>query len=422
MAVAGIAAIGAVGAVATTSSNSSNLSGYDAAQEARHLEVEAIGSDPDKVGTDALSQTPSYLAVPDFQKCLVEESVPGGTSTQWCVPGFKPSACIDESWGEITKQNMNVPPCKKDNAAMSASSIKDLDLANSHNAVLVTPAATTKDASKVPSKAATKAATKGAPATEDYTGSTEMGSYKLKLRDFFNAHKPEITKFMDDHKEAIDDAKEEISNSIKTGKFDFEHYKQQIEEIVDQHDIEAYKTGIQKYTTEHKPEIAQFIEQNKGVFSDVSDRIATAIKEGKFDYEHYQEQLQSFVSDFDLGKYRQGLDAWMVTHQDEVQQFVAANKQAVVDVQQDIDDLVDTGGFDYEHYQQQIQQLVTAYDKGYSKYSSNVDMSDAESQFADAIEQAKSSEAGKTLTGRLQGAASNYAGSDYDFEENMPVV
>merc|ERR1712146_226177 len=70
--------------------------------------------------------------------------------------------------------------------------------------------------------------------------------------------------------------------------------------------------------------------------------MGASIAAGDFDYAHYQQQIAQFVAD---------------------------NKQAVADVQEDIDDLIATGEFDFAHYKEQIQDLVDRFDEGLSKYA-----------------------------------------------------
>jgi len=436
MAVAGIAAIGAVGTVAAVgSSQNSAVSGYTDAAASRHLEAEATGSDPDStvaLGGDAAPR-PAYLDVPGFEKCLQEEESSGrrrlgsapttSTSTNWCVPKMKPSDCIDASWGQITKENMALSACTETPTKTPAASAKE------------TPTSS-------PEKDATKDADDGymtkdkdtATAVDSYLKlrptdtptDSKMGEYKLKLKEFVENHKAEIEKFVSVHKAAIGDAKVEIADAIKTGNFDFKHYQEQLKDIVSKHDIEAYKVGLEKFVENHKASIEKFVAENKDTLKDVADKIQSAIKDGKFDYTNYQDQLQKFVNDFDLGKYQESMTTFVDQHKEEIQKFVTANKQAVEDVQEDIDALVASGKFDFENYKEQIQALVTAYDEGYSAYGKSVsqdEIDSAEANFEDAIELAKNSEAGKTLMSRFQGTASkanDYASRAYDMEENFP--
>merc|ERR1711865_408358 len=88
------------------------------------------------------------------------------------------------------------------------------------------------------------------------------------------------------------------------------------------------------------------------------------------------------------------MDTFVSEHKAEIEDFVAANKQAVEDVQQDIADLVNTGNFDYKNFEETIQNLVTKYDKGLSEYSPT---DEQKQEISDAIDTAKNSKAGKTL-------------------------
>merc|ERR1711988_743728 len=133
--------------------------------------------------------------------------------------------------------------------------------------------------------------------------------------------------------------------------------------------LSGYGKQVQEFVRGHKAEIAQFVADNKQALADAKAEIAEAIKTGDFDYAHYQQQLQQFVTEHDLGAYRERLDAFVAVHRAEIAQFVADNKQAVADVQEDIDDLVATGEFDFAHYKEQIQDLVDRFDEGLSKYA-----------------------------------------------------
>merc|ERR1712230_69586 len=63
------------------------------------------------------------------------------------------------------------------------------------------------------------------------------------------------------------------------------------------------------------------------------------------------------------------MGAFVAAHRAEIAQFVVDNKQAVEDVQGDIEDLIATGEFDFAHYKEQIQDLVDRFDEGLSKYA-----------------------------------------------------
>merc|ERR1711966_279952 len=133
----------------------------------------------------------------------------------------------------------------------------------------------------------------------------------------------EIEAFTSKHKAAIDEAQNDIAKAIKSGDFDFENYQQQLKDIVDKHDLAAYKQKINE-----------------------------AVASGQFDFTHYKEQLQAFVNEYDLQKYQKDMDQYMETHKDQIESFVAANKQAVEDVSGDISDLVKTGSFDFKNFEQ----------------------------------------------------------------------
>jgi len=240
-------------------------------------------------------------------------------------------------------------------------------------------------------------------ATDDgYSASptdTTMGEYKQKLAAFMGSHKAEIEAFTSKHKAAIGEAQDDIAKAIKSGDFNFENYQQQLKDIVDKHDLAAYKQQFEAYMESHKAEIKQFVDENKGILQDVEDKINEAVASGQFDFTHYKEQLQAFVNQYDLQKYQKDMDQFIETHKDQIESFVAANKQAVEDVSGDISDLIKTGSFDFSNFEQTIQDLVTRYDQGLSKYSPSPEQ---EQEIKGAIDTAKNSQAGKTLAGYVQ--------------------
>ena len=324
-------------------------------------------AEPNAVGTNGSGMPPAYLSVPNFESCLTKETV--GSSEQWCIPAAKPSACIDSSWGEISKENMSLTACAATDGKSAAASDD-------------------------------KAATKDAPATAD---APAMDEYKQKIEAFMTDHKAQIDAFVSKHKDAIDEAKADIAEAIKNKDFDFENYQAQLKSIVDKHSLDAYKAQFEKYVEGHKAEIQQFVSKNKDVLKDVEDKIKESVESGQFDFTNYQEQLQAFINQYDLQKYQKQMDTFVSEHKAEIEDFVAANKQAVEDVQQDIADLVNTGNFDYKNFEETIQNLVTKYDQGLSKYSPT---DEQKQQISDAIDTAKNSKAGKTLAGYAQKASS----------------
>merc|ERR1712153_283563 len=310
------------------------------------------------------SLPPAYLSIPDYESCLSKETA--GTNEQWCIPAAKPSACADANWGLMTQENMGggLTACGSTSNKKAMSSADD---------------------------GATKA--KDAPVTDDgYAASPSntdaaMDEYKQKMTAFMESHKAEIVAFVSKHKAAIDEAKDDITKAIKTGDFDFANYQEQLKDIVDKHDLAAYKQ--------------KFDDENKDILKDVEEKIKDAVASGQFDFTHYKGQLQAFVNDYDLTKYQTGMDVFMEAHKDQIESFVSANKQAVEDVAGDISDLIKTGSFDYENFEQTIQDLVTKHDQGLSKYSPSPEQKE---EIKDAVGTVKKSKAGKTLASYAQQA------------------
>jgi len=322
------------------------------------------------------SLPPAYLSIPDYKSCLSKETA--GTNEQWCIPAAKPSACADANWGLMTQENMGggLTACGSTSNKKAMSSADD-------------------------------GATKDAPVTDDgYAASPSntdaaMDAYKQKMTAFMESHKAEIVAFVSKHKAAIDEAKDDIAKAIKTGDFDFANYQEQLKDIVDKHDLAAYKQKFDDYMASHKAEVKKFLDENKDILKDVEEKIKDAVASGQFDFTHYKGQLQAFVNDYDLTKYQTGMDVFMEAHKDQIESFVGANKQAVEDVAGDISDLIKTGSFDYKNFEQTIQDLVTKHDQGLSTYSPSPEQ---KQEIKDAVGTVKKSKAGKTLTSYAQQA------------------
>jgi hypothetical protein len=315
LAVAGVAGVAAIGAVTSSGSNYNHETGYTAAATSRMLEATL---DVEPTATDTLigagMATPAYLSVDGFEKCVAEKSV--GTSTQYCIPQIRPSACIEKSWGSLAAENMGIFPC----------------------------------------------AAKASPIHNPEQQPDKPDQYKLDMDSYLKDHKAEVDKFLADNKDAIGDIHPEIEQAINNETFDFEHYKEQLQEILDEHDMKDYKDKFQTFMNKNQQDIDDFILENKQAVSDVQDRIADSIKIGDFDFEHYKEVIQEYVDEFDMAKYKTDMDDFVSKHQDAIKKFVNDNKDAVSDVMGQITDRVNSGSFDFENYKQEIQDLVTDFD------------------------------------------------------------
>jgi hypothetical protein len=317
LAVAGVAGVAAIGAVTTSGSNHDHSTGYDAVSAFRRLEASEVA---EPTAIDSLigmgMSTPAYLSVDGWDKCVTEESV--GTSTQYCIPKLKPSACSEKSWGSLAAENMEISVCSA--AKPSNNSKAQIEKA------------------EAPDK------------------------YKLDMDSYLSAHQAEIEKFVADNKDVVADIQPEIESAIKDETFDFAHYKEQLQELVNEHDMKDYKDKFKTFMDKHKQAINDFIKENESAVSDVKDRIATEIKTGNFDFEHYQDVIQEYVDEFDMSKYKKDMDSFVSTHQEAIQKFLDDNKDAVDDVVDQITDRVNSGSFDFVNYKQEIQDLVNEYD------------------------------------------------------------
>jgi CRISPR/Cas system-associated exonuclease Cas4 (RecB family) len=317
LAVAGVAGVAAIGAVTSSGPIYDQRTGYRAASASRRLEAPAVA---EPTAIDSLIgmgiSTPAYLSVDGWEKCVAEE--PMGTSNQYCIPKIKPSACIEKSWGSLAADIIEISVCS------------------------------TAKPSNNP-----KAQTEKAEASD---------KYKLGMDTYLSAHRAEIEKFIADNKDAVADIQPEIENAIKDETFDFAHYKEQLQELVNEHDMKDYKDKFEEFTYKHKQAINDFIKENESAVSDVKDRITTEIKTGNFDFKHYQDVIQEYVDEFDMNKYKKDMDNFVSTHQKAIQKFVDDNKDAVNDVADQITELINSGSFDFVNYKQEIQDLVSEYD------------------------------------------------------------
>lgn len=316
LAVAGIAGVASIGAIMSTSHNYQQETGYAAAATSRMLEA-TIDTEP--TATDSLTSTlpPTYLSIDGWENCLSVQSI--GTSTQYCLPSLKPSACLKLSWGSLTAENMEISVCPS-----------------------------TKKTPNVKAMVEQK--------------KEDTDKYKQDLDRFVTSHQAEIDDFLDDNKDAVSDVQSEIEKSITNETFDFKHYKEQIQKLVDEHDMKDYQEKLKAFMDSHRQEIDDFVTANMPAVSDVKDKISDAIKTGNFDFEHYQNVIQGYVDDFDIEKYKLDMDNFVSTHKAEIEEFIDDNKDAVNDVMDQITDRVNKGSFDFENYKQEIQDLVTKFD------------------------------------------------------------
>merc|ERR1719420_1607018 len=318
--VAGIASIGAIGTVATVSSRSLST-GIDPAALSRRLDAQITAANPaaEPTASDSLAPIglagapePAYLRVPDFETCLSQQETKGGT-TNWCMPKIKPSACVDASWGELSGAdgNMGVPACAidiDDNAYGNAGTGDNDDADDNEDAD-----GNDDDADGNDNAGGNDAADEidDSDDSDDAItiGSGKLSGYGKQVQEFVRGHKAEIAQFVADNKQALADAKAEIAEAIKTGDFDYAHYKQQLQALVDKHDLGEYAKKFEAYMAAHRAEIAQFVADNKQAVADVQEDIEDLIATGEFDFAHYKQQLQQSVTEHDLGAYRERLDA-----------------------------------------------------------------------------------------------------------------
>jgi hypothetical protein len=371
LAVAGVAGVAAIGAVTSSGSNYNHETGYTAAATSRMLAMLEATLDAEPTATDTLigagMATPAYLSVDGFEKCVAEESV--GTSTQYCIPQIRPSACIEKSWGSLAAENMGIFPC----------------------------------------------AAKASPIHNPEQQPDKPDQYKLDMDSYLKDHKAEVDKFLADNKDAIGDIQPEIEQAIIDETFDFEHYKEQLQKILDEHDMKDYKDKFQTFMDKNQNDIDDFILENKQAVSDVQDRIADSIKVGDFDFEHYKEVIQEYVDEFDMAKYKTEMDDFVSKHQDAIKKFVNDNKDAVSDVMGQITDRVNSGSFDFENYKQEIQDLVTDFD-----LNNNINKDDLQDSVSNTLSAVQDKVADKvsTVQDKVAGNIGGVTGSTGDATQN----
>ncbi|APC97946.1 hypothetical protein [Francisella frigiditurris] len=62
------------------------------------------------VGNNPATQTPGYLSVKGFKKCLQVENMRGWSG--YCMPESRPEKCPKDSWKELSK--INIVDCSKE--------------------------------------------------------------------------------------------------------------------------------------------------------------------------------------------------------------------------------------------------------------------------------------------------------------------
>ncbi|MFC4892870.1 hypothetical protein ACFPDQ_07380 [Pseudofrancisella aestuarii] len=62
------------------------------------------------VGNNPATQTPGYLSVKGFKKCLQVENMRGWSG--YCMPESRPEKCPKDSWKELSK--INIIDCSKE--------------------------------------------------------------------------------------------------------------------------------------------------------------------------------------------------------------------------------------------------------------------------------------------------------------------
>jgi hypothetical protein len=67
-----------------------------------------------------------------------------------------------------------------------------------------------------------------------------------------SAHQAGIKKFVDDIKDAVSDIQPEIESAINDETFDFAHYKEQLQKLVDKHNMKDYRGKSRAFMDKHK--------------------------------------------------------------------------------------------------------------------------------------------------------------------------
>jgi hypothetical protein len=59
----------------------------------------------------------------------------------------------------------------------------------------------------------------------------------------------------------------------------------------------------------------------------VQDRIASSIEAGDFDFEHYQDLIQEYIDESHMAKYKKHMDSFVSSHQEAIQEFLDDNRR-----------------------------------------------------------------------------------------------
>lgn len=83
-----------------------------AADDTNATSVKQANGDQEKtlVGSNPATQTPGYLSVKGFKKCLQVENMRGWSG--YCMPESRPEKCPKDSWKELSK--INIVDCSKE--------------------------------------------------------------------------------------------------------------------------------------------------------------------------------------------------------------------------------------------------------------------------------------------------------------------
>jgi hypothetical protein len=78
-------------------------------------------------------------------------------------------------------------------------------------------------------------------------------------------------------------SRQKLKSPSKDETFDFEHNKEKLQKLVDEHGMKDYKDKFNAFMDRHKQEIQTFITEKMSAVSDVKDRITSSIKTGDFE-------------------------------------------------------------------------------------------------------------------------------------------
>jgi len=186
----------------------------------------------------------------------------------------------------------------------------------------------------------------------------DLEQYQQGLEKFDAAHKEQIKDFRDKHMDAIEGVKDQIEEAVKSGTFDYTHFEEKIEELWSKKNLDQYKVKMEQFMSTHKAQIKAFMAQHKAAIEGVKDKIEAAIKSGKFDFANFEKEINTFLKQHDLEQYQQGLEKFVTENKGKIDEFIQSHKSDIDAVKNEIEEATKNGTFDFKHFNEQIEGMI----------------------------------------------------------------